>query len=316
MTRGVIARPDLVALILAATCWGLGTVVSKRALDEIPPLTLLPVQLAVSLVILFVLMRRRGMSLRSDSPRLLGRLGILNPGIAYALSLLGLTTISVSLSVLLWVLEPLMILILAAVFLRERITPALAGLSVVALVGMVMVVYDPSSEGQMIGVALTMAGVACCAVYTVVTRRWLPAATETGQVVFAQQAHALAFTAIVLVAIGLVGGTVGPTSLTPIGVASAVVSGALYYAGAYWFYLGALRNVPASLAAVSFYLIPIVGIAAGMLVLGERLDPMQWVGVAIVLTAVVAIFRLRSDPAPEATPTIAVNATARPTARP
>jgi drug/metabolite transporter (DMT)-like permease len=79
--------------------------------------------------------------------------------------------------------------------------------------------------------------------------------------------------------------------LTPLGVASAIGSGALYYAGAYWFYLGALRHVPASYAAVSFYLIPIVGVAGGALLLGERLDARQWVGAVIVLGAILAILR-------------------------
>jgi len=316
MTRRAIARPDLILLILAATCWGLGTVISKRALDEIPPLTLLPIQLAVSLAVLLVLMRSRGVSVRGGGPALIGRLGILNPGLAYALTLIGLVTISASVSVLIGVLEPIMILALAAVFLHERITPALVILSAIAVAGMIMVVYDPSSEGQAIGVAFALAGVGCCAIYTVATRRLLPEAAETGQVVFAQQAHALGFAAILVAVVGLVGGSVAPTSLTPIGIASALASGALYYAGAYWFYLGALRHVPASVASVSYYLIPIVGIAAGGLFLGERLDPLQWVGVAIVLTAVVAIFRLRSDAAPEATTAAAMNATASRTARP
>ena len=85
-----------------------------------------------------------------------------------------------------------------------------------------------------------------------------------------------------------------PTALTPLGLASAIGSGALYYAGAYWFYLGALRHVPASYAALSFYLIPIVGVAAGALLLGERLDPRQWIGAVIVLAAILAILRLPS----------------------
>ena len=46
------SRNNVLALILAAACWGIGTVVSKRAIDEIPPLTLLPIQLAVSLAVL------------------------------------------------------------------------------------------------------------------------------------------------------------------------------------------------------------------------------------------------------------------------
>ena len=89
----------------------------------------------------------------------------------------------------------------------------------------------------------------------------------------------------------LVGGAIVPASLTPFGLASAIGSGALYYAGAYWFYLGALRHVPASFAAVSFYLIPIIGVAASALLLGERLDPRQWVGAVVVLAAVLAILR-------------------------
>ncbi len=292
MSRSSIARRDLAALILAATCWGVGTVISKAALAEVPPLTLLPVQLAASLAILAVLMRRQGIAFRTDGSPLLGRLGLLNPGIAYALSLLGLVTITASLSVLLWALEPLMILFLAAWFLGERITPTFIVLSVIAVAGMVVVVYDPSSSsGQLIGVALTLAGIACCAVYSVVTRRWIPDAKETSQVILAQQGHALALAIGLVVVVGVAGGQVVPTAFTPLGLASAVGSGALYYAGAYWFYLGALRHVPASFAAVSFYLIPIVGVVAGALLLGERLDPRQWVGAVIVLVAILAIIR-------------------------
>jgi drug/metabolite transporter (DMT)-like permease len=70
----------------------------------------------------------------------------------------------------------------------------------------------------------------------------------------------------------------------------------LYYAGAYWLYLGALRHVPASIAGASFYLIPIVGVTAGALLLGERLGAVQWVGAAVVLVAVLGIL-LRPPPA-------------------
>jgi drug/metabolite transporter (DMT)-like permease len=52
-----------------------------------------------------------------------------------------------------------------------------------------------------------------------------------------------------------------------------------------------LRHVPASYAALSFYLIPIIGVTAGALLLGERLDPHQWVGAVIVLAAILVIIR-------------------------
>jgi drug/metabolite transporter (DMT)-like permease len=297
-----IARRDVARLVLAATCWGLGTVISKAALDEMPPLALLPVQLAASLAILIVAMRLRGVSLRSGGPALLGRLGLLNPGIAYALSLAGLVTVTASLAVLLWALEPLVILFVAAWFLHERITPSLVLLSAIALGGMALVVYDPAmGSAELGGVVLTLAGVGCCAAYTVIARRFIPDAAETSQVILAQQAYALGLTLAVVSLAGLAGGAIAPATLTPLGLASAIASGALYYAGAYWFYLGALRTVPASLAAMAFYLIPIVGVAGGALLLGEWLDVQQWVGAVVVLGALLAVLRQRADQPAEST---------------
>lgn len=285
-----IARRDLGRLILAATCWGLGTVASKAALAELPPLTLLAVQLAASLVVLAILLRTQGSPLLDGVPLRLGRLGLLNPGLAYALGLLGLVTVSASLSVLVWAFEPLLILALAAVFLGERITRTFLALSFVAVAGMVVVLWDPgATTGEILGIALIVAGVVCCAIYSVLTRRFIPDARETGQVVFVQQAHALLLALGLVLVVAAVDGSRGPTSLSPLGIASAVGSGVLYYAGAYWFYLGALRQVPASLAAVSFYLIPIVGLAASAVVLGERLQPQQWLGALIVLAALLGI---------------------------
>jgi probable blue pigment (indigoidine) exporter len=95
--------------------------------------------------------------------RRLAALGVLNPGIAYALGLIGLTTITASLSVLLWALEPVLILLLAALVLRERIPPGLA-------------------------VTVAVAG----ALYTVLTRR-LMLNDSSLTVVLAQQVAALLF---------------------------------------------------------------------------------------------------------------------------
>ncbi len=286
------SRRTVLALILAAACWGLGTVVSKRAIAEIPPLTLLPIQLGSSLLVLATMMRWRRLPLRHPSAApLLGRLGVLNPGLAYALSLLGLVHITASLSVMLWALEPLLILFLAAWFLHERIGPSLVLLSLVAVGGMLLVIYQPGSTGTPLGVALTVAGVACCAIYTVVTRRWISSSDSTAQVVVAQQAYALGFAFVLVASAWVLGGAVRPDSVSLAGWASAIGSGVLYYGLAYWLYLSALRTVPASTAAVSFYLIPVFGVAGGFLFLGDRLQPSQWAGVVVVLIAIAVILR-------------------------
>jgi drug/metabolite transporter (DMT)-like permease len=290
----LIGRRDLGFLTLAAASWGVGTVVSKRAVDEIPPFTLLPMQLAASLVVLVVLMRLSRMPLRG-APPVLARLGVLNPGIAYALGLVGLTWISASLAVLLWALEPLLILLLAGVFLREGITTRLVALSLLAAAGMVLILFDPASGGQWPGVVLTLIGVVCCAVYSIIARRFVAQSDSTAQVVLAQQVYALGFAVVAALVVAVVRGDPELVGVSPEGLLSAVSSGVLYYAAAYWFYLSALRHVPASLAASSFYLIPVFGIAAGALALGDRLEPVQWAGVATVAIAV-GLIALRPGP--------------------
>lgn len=281
---------NVLSLILAAACWGGGTVVSKQAVSEFPPLTLLVIQLSTSVAFLLVVTRLRGDRLPIDREgRLLGRLGLLNPGLAYALSLIGLTQITASLSVLLWATEPILILGLAAVVLGDRVGVGIVAASAVAVVGFGLVVFDPTTSGSMLGVGLTIAGVVACAIYSVAARRWLTnTSASTFGVVLAQQLHALAFALLVVVAIGLTGGAVQPVGLTVVGVASALASGLLYYGFAYLFYLSALRFIPASIAAASFYLVPVFGVGAAWLI-GERLQPLQWVGAAIVVGSVAFI---------------------------
>lgn len=290
MTRLSPSRRDALALVAAAACWGAGTAVSKQAVAELPPFTLLCAQLAVSVAFLGVLGRLRGERLPiGRDGRLLGRLGILNPGLAYALSLIGLTQISASLSVLLWATEPILILVLAAGVLGESLGAAILLPSLAAMAGLALAVFDPAASGSLVGVGLTVAGVAVCAVYTVATRRWLPGTSDsTFGVVLAQQTHALGFAALATAGVAVAGWTIVPQSISVAGIASTIVSGLLYYAFAYLFYLGALRSLPASVAGASFYLIPIFGVSSAWL-FGERLQPLQWVGAAIVVASVAAI---------------------------
>jgi drug/metabolite transporter (DMT)-like permease len=282
-------RRATVWLVLAAASWGLGTVIAKRAVAEVAPLTLLAVQLLSSVVLLTVLMRVRGVPLRdAGAPALLGRLGLLNPGLAYALSLTGLVSISASLSVLLWALEPLLILVLAALVLRERISSVVVGLSVLAIVGLLSVA-GPAVSASGVGVALTIAGVIACAIYTIVVRRSIATSDSTAQVVLAQQVHALALILGIVVVAALGGRGTGLEGVTAAGLISAVASGIVYFAVAYWCYLTALRRLPANVAAASFYLVPVFGVVGGFTFLGDMLSVLQWLGVAVAAGAVISI---------------------------
>lgn len=279
------------SLTAAAASWGVATVISKRAVDEIPPLTLLPVQLTVSVGVLAMLVRVQGLRVSwSPEMRRLGAIGILNPGVSYALGLLGLAHITASLSVLLWAMEPLMILALAWWFLGDRITTPLAVASVLALTGVVLVIFESGSRGRLAGIALTLAGVAACAVYTVISRKLMDT-DSTLVIVTVQQSCALVFSVALLATTTLIGRSTPLPDVSAGGWISAVVSGLLYYAVAFWFYLTGLRRVSAATAGVFINLIPVFGIAAGHLLLAERLTGRQWLGGMLIVVAVGGIVR-------------------------
>lgn len=262
---------------------------SKQVLDRgVAPLTLLVIELCASCLLLLghvVVLRTAWNS--GPSLLKLAMLGVLNPGLAYALGLLGLVTVSASMSVLLWGAEPVLILLLAVLVLRERVAAATVLAVVAALVGVLLVIYRPGVAGDAIGVALTVAAVAACACYTVLTRRLLLDDSSL-LVALVQQAAALTF-AVVLAggssAFGVADRGLPAEASTWLLAAS---SGAVYYGFAFWFYVGGLRGVPASIAGAFLPLIPVFGLAAAYLV-GERLLDRQWLGAALVILATVAV---------------------------
>lgn len=272
-------------LVAATACWGCGTVLSKLVLDRgVAPLSLLAVELSASCLLLWLIVLVRGARWSWSSSKLkLAALGILNPGLAYALGLLGLVTVSASMSVLLWATEPVLIVLLAVLVLHERVAPAAAVGLAVALVGVLLVVFRPGATGDGTGIALTLGAVTACAVYAVLTRRFLLDDTSLS-VVLVQQTAALVFAVAVAGTTAAVGAgdVVLPADWTTWALAAA--SGAIYYGLAFWLFVSGLRQVPASVAGTFLSLIPVFGLAAGFL-LGDRLMGRQWFGVALVVLA-------------------------------
>lgn len=285
------------SLVAAAACWGTAAVISKRAVDEIQPLTLLPIELTVSVAVLSIAARARHERFtNTPQMRRLAALGVLNPGLAYALSLAGLARITASMSVLLWAIEPVLILGFAYVIIREKFSGALGFCAAVALAGVVLVVLRTNNHGSTTGVLLTIAGVAACALYTVLSSRHLVDAA-TVMVVLIQQITALAFAVLLLAGSFVLGHPHSIASVSATGWTSAIAAGVLYYGVAFWFYLAGLRRVSAGYAGMFINLVPVFGVTAGAVFLGERLSGRQWGGAALILGAVAAVVALQLRPA-------------------
>jgi drug/metabolite transporter (DMT)-like permease len=289
MFCGLRAHKYVLSLVAAAACWGTATVISKRAVEEIAPLTLLPIELAVSVTVVSLVVAMRRERIRwSPELRGLGVLGVLNPGLSYALSLAGLARVTASMSVLLWAVEPLLILAFAYWVLAERVSFRTAFYAASALVGVGLVVFQSGNRATAFGVALTIAGVASCAVYTVLSSKYLAEASSLS-VVLVQQVAALAFAVALLLASLVVAAPGSLAGVSGTAWLSALAAGALYYGVAFWFYVSGLRGVSAGHAAIFINLVPVFGLAASYAALHERMIVRQWVGALVIVGAVIAM---------------------------
>lgn len=294
MRNHQLGAAPITALVLAAACWGGATVITKHVLTDVPPLTLLVLQLTVSVVFLWaiVLMQRMRLPQRRDIVRL-GGIGILNPGLAYTFGLLGLTYTTASMSTLLWAAEPILILGLAWLILCERLTRTLLAFSLLAITGVVLVAgIDVGVEqtSLLLGNGLILSGVACCALYTVLTRRMVTN-LDPLLIVTLQQSLALAWALAIWPLEWAREGAVSLTTISPASWGWAALSGVLYYALAFWCYIIGLKQMPASMVGLFLNLIPIFGVGAAYLFLDERLTLVQAIGGALILVAVVMVLR-------------------------
>jgi drug/metabolite transporter (DMT)-like permease len=273
------------AMLLSATCWGLGTVMSKGVLERMPPITLLVTQLCASVAFLWIAVAVRGIpeGLWHPSRLKLGLTGVLEPGIAYIFGVIGLTRTSASSASLLAALEPVIVLLLAALFLRECPTRRAILLMIAAFVGVILVTGVGESAGQtLMGDAIYFLGVISAALYVVMSRKSVQA-LDPFPLAALQQTAGLCAVLCVFPLAWAAGEGNQSDSIAPDVWMLAILSGVVQFALPFSFYLTALKTLTAARAAIFLTLTPVIGVGAAAIFLGETLTGVQIVGAALII---------------------------------
>ncbi|MFO0585122.1 MAG: DMT family transporter [Anaeromyxobacter sp.] len=303
----MIAPWAALSFTLSAACWGLAIVATKGLLEGAPPFTALLVQVAGSVAFLWtaVAVTRARLPMGRTTIAAVAS-GFLEPGMAYAVGLLGLQLTTASTAAIIGATETPMIVLLAALFLRERMGLLALGFAALAGLGVGLLMLPDLqglAGGSLAGDLLMVLSTFIAAVYVVISRRIvgdfdaLPLATiqQTGGLVVAALLWLVARNA------GWAAAADVPLSWSTLGALA--LTGVIQYAMAFWFWLKGLKHVPASRAAVFLALIPVFGVAGAAVVLGERLVPAQWAGAVLVVAAVLALSRAEGpDPVPSPNP--------------
>jgi drug/metabolite transporter (DMT)-like permease len=246
MSNRSIGISPAASLILASAFWAIGTVISKTGLASVPPITFLVAQLAPSVLVLWLAVFVSGAQSASKHALLpITLLGCLNPGLSYTFSILGLAQTTASAASLLWAAEPAFIIVMAWLLLGERISICLVATTATAACGVVLVSglgTGTQATGDGWGNGLVVAGVTCCALYTVLSRK-IGTRADPLFVVALQQTAGLTWAVVIwpLQPFGGAGKSMAALSINE--WAGATISGLMYYAAAFWFYLIGLRSL-------------------------------------------------------------------------
>jgi DME family drug/metabolite transporter len=182
---------------------------------------------------------------------------------------------------------PLMIALLAAIILGERLTRRTGIALALGVTGTVLLIAG-SGGGHAAphrfaaGALLALVAGLAYALYVVVTKRALASTAPL-------PLTAATFVTATVFMLPLLAWTHAPFAQAARGWAWLLYLGAVATAGAYALYAAGLRRVPAAVAGVVTLLEPLTATLLGVLVFGERLDATGAVGALLLVSAIVML---------------------------
>jgi len=279
-------------LLALSVLWGGSFFFTGVALRQLPPFTLVALRVGVAALILSVVALASGQRIPRDGQvwRAFFGMGLLNNAVPFCLIVWGQTHIASGLAAILNASTPLATVVVAHFFTSdEKMTGnRLAGV-LIGLLGVVLMVGPDALEGlgahglAQLAVLAAAVSYAFAGVFGLRFKRMGVASivTATGQVTAST---------MLLAPIALVVDRPWALGAPSLAVWGAVLGiAALSTALAYVLYFRILASVGATNLLLVTFLIPISAIVLGSLVLGERLEPKHFLGMALIGGGLAAI---------------------------
>jgi len=282
--------PRTLWLLLAALtlAWGFNWPMMKLALIELPVWTFRAVCIAFGAIGLFMIARAQRLPIRPRRDQLarLAMTAVFNVTGWNILIGYGVSLLPSGRSAILAYTMPLWTVILSVLFLRERVTMRRALGVALGMGGLAMLLGAELIQigSAPVGALLILAAALCWATGTVMLKRW---PTDLPTTSFVAWQLTLGGCPIVAGAVILDWGTWQPISVA--------TTTALFYnmfvafVFCHWAWFKIATTAPASIAALSTMMIPVVGVFSGMLVLGEEPRWQEYVALLLVTLSLATV---------------------------
>ncbi len=295
-----VTAATLVPVLVLTLVWGCNWPVLKLGVTDFAPLTFRSLTLPFAALGMLAVSRLSGDSIRI--PRALwpkvAALAFFNIAGWNGLLLFGVQQLPAGRSAILAYTMPVWTVLISLALLHEPLSKRKVVGMVLGMLGMGVLLGDDirNFERTPAAALLILGAAVAWALGTVLLRKWklpLPQNTLSGWMML------LGWVPIVLAA-----PLVGPGSLhVPSASGWFAILYNIFLAGtlAHWAWFTLARTLPVAVSTMSSLPVPIVGVFAGMLVLGERPGPGEWIALALVVAAMIAVlWTPRPPPAPMA----------------
>jgi len=277
-------------LVILGVLWGGSYFFGKVALSQLPPFTVAACRLGLGAVALHAVLRAAGYGVPGSAPawRRFWVMGLLNNVIPMSLILWGQIRLGSGLVAILNASTPLFTVLLAHVFTRdERMTPNRIGGVLFGLAGVAVMIGPDALGGLSADLAAQLAvlgaavSYACAGIFGRRLAGTPPLVTAAGQVTAST---------LTLLPLTLVVDRPWLLPLPSAGTWAAVIALALLCTAlAYGIYFRILATSGASNLLLVTLLMPASAILLGTTVLGERLEPRQLAGMALIAAGLAAV---------------------------
>ena len=275
-------RSPTAALLTAAGLWGVAVTGTKYALGGFDPVTLLSVELMAGAGVLWAALVIRGYR-PPGSWWLPALLGLLEPALAYLGDTFGLSLTSAVHGAVINGLESGLVVVLAAVLLRETITrPAIVAV-VAALAGLAVLAGAGEGHSTAAGDLLVAGGVLSASLYTIAAKRF-----DDGS--DALSLTAWQFTAATLVSLLVTTARwtagAGTVPAAPRFWLIAALVGTAGFGASFLLFNTVIVQIDAGRAAIVLNLIPVFGVASAVIFLREGVTSRDALGAVLIGSSV------------------------------
>jgi drug/metabolite transporter (DMT)-like permease len=290
-------RLAIALLTLAALSWGFGIVMTKITLEQLRPVDVLGVELVVGAAVVCGVRLVRGGVGATSAWRGFALLGLLEPGLSYALGDFGLDKTGAADAALLVSSETLFAAVLARLVLCERMGRRVVFAIAAGFAGSVVLGLGAtgSNSASVVGDVLVLGSSAAAAAYTVAARRIARAGQPDALSVTAVQLVVAAIVCAPLVVAAVAAGQSNLGQADAAHMLAAVATGLLTTAIPFVLFNLAIRDVEVAGGALVLNLVPVIAATLAVVLLGEALGALQlFAGAVIVLAA----FGVETEPEP------------------